>query len=338
VAVAVATPPAPDRLGTRQRVEVWEVSTGKRVRSWDLGQRSGYTPLALSPDGSLVAAGGEVFDTGSGKRLRALRADGHGVTGVAFSGDGLVVATGGERGEVCVWEAATGQLRRRFAGHRGAVDTLAFSPDGRLLVSGCGSDDPTLLVWDLTGRLREGRLTSGKLGEKELAKAWADLREADAAAAHESIWALAASAREAVRFLAAKLRPVPAPAAERIGRLIKDVGSARFEVRRRAEQELASLGDLAAGELRKAAAEGASLEAQQRARRLLDDLASPTGEGLLTLRAVEALSACGPEARPLLRVLAEGAAGARLTREARAALTRLAERVKTLPSDRGRDP
>src|SRR5262249_50005160 len=138
--------------------------------------RHGASAVALSPDGALVAvASGThgvldrkpgaawVYDAATGKRLHTLVAHPNGLRAVAFSADGRALATGGHDGEVCVWEAATGQLRRRFAGHAGDVLALAFSLDGRLLVSGCELRDPTLLVWDLTGRLRGGKLVPARL-------------------------------------------------------------------------------------------------------------------------------------------------------------------------------
>src|SRR5262249_39766418 len=156
-----------------------------------------------------------------------------------------------------------------FAGRRGEVSTLAFSPDGHLLVSSCAVADPTLLVWDLTGRLRDGRLGPTKLTEEQLAKAWGNLLEADTKGAYEGIWELAAAPQHAVPFLAKKLRPVQASAAGEVERLVKDLGSARFEVRRRAEKRLEGFAELAAAELRKAADEGTVLEVRQRAARLL---------------------------------------------------------------------
>jgi WD40 repeat protein len=49
---------------------------------------------------------------------------------------------------VKVWDSQTGALVRSFRGHTGVVTTVAFSPDGQLLVS--GSRDGTVKVWDVT--------------------------------------------------------------------------------------------------------------------------------------------------------------------------------------------
>jgi glucose repression regulatory protein TUP1 len=47
-----------------------------------------------------------------------------------------------------VWDMQTGQLLERFEGHTNSVYSVAFSPDGRSIVS--GSLDMTLKVWDLS--------------------------------------------------------------------------------------------------------------------------------------------------------------------------------------------
>jgi WD40 repeat protein len=70
------------------------------------------------------------------------------VLGIAISPDGSLVAAGGLDGLVTVWEVATRRVRT-FAGHTRPVSAVAFAPDGQTLASGGGDD--TLRLWDLTG-------------------------------------------------------------------------------------------------------------------------------------------------------------------------------------------
>jgi WD40 repeat protein len=48
---------------------------------------------------------------------------------------------------VKVWDSADGKLLRTFRGHTGLVSSLAFTRDGRSLVS--GSRDHTVKFWDM---------------------------------------------------------------------------------------------------------------------------------------------------------------------------------------------
>ncbi|NWG15038.1 MAG: SH3 domain-containing protein, partial [Chloroflexi bacterium] len=54
---------------------------------------------------------------------------------------------------VILWDAATGEMLRRYYGHGGPVNALAFSPDGRYIVS--GSDDGQIRQWEV---MPEGEL------------------------------------------------------------------------------------------------------------------------------------------------------------------------------------
>jgi WD40 repeat protein len=97
--------------------------------------------IMLLPDAGLV----RVYDLKTGKERFQIQHQG---AVVAFSPDGKLLATGGQEC-VYLWNTVTGKQRRRFAGHGGEVTALAFTADGRRLIS--GSADGTGLVWDVAG-------------------------------------------------------------------------------------------------------------------------------------------------------------------------------------------
>jgi serine/threonine protein kinase/DNA-binding beta-propeller fold protein YncE len=100
--------------------------------------------VALSPDGRLLAVGGEfsgpayLYDVATGKLAATLKVRGSGqITDVAFRPDGkLLASTNGS--QIFLWNVPAGTLAATLANAGGSG--LAFSPDGKLLASGDGSD------------------------------------------------------------------------------------------------------------------------------------------------------------------------------------------------------
>ncbi len=111
----------------------------------------------------------------------------------------------------------------------------------------------------------------------------------------------------------------------RLARLIADLDSDQFETRRRASQALEHLNESAIPALRKALAARPSAEVRRRLEEILERLEGPLpAERLREVRAIEVLEHQATQvAIALLRSLAQGAPGARLTEEARASLERL---------------
>ncbi len=121
----------------------------------------GVASVHFSPDGKLLASGGgdqtiRVWDVGSGKEINSFRGPSSFTCAVRFSPDGKFLAAAGYEtssgNPIYLYDVATGKELPRLEGHpTGGVRRLAFTPDGKQLVS--GGFDGTVRVWDLaTGK------------------------------------------------------------------------------------------------------------------------------------------------------------------------------------------
>ncbi len=265
-----------------------------------------------------------IWDADSGKLLVQLAGHAEGVASLAFSPDGRLLAAGGDEGESCarIWEFATGGEIACIRGHHCGVFAMAFTPDGKTLATGGG--DATVLLWDLTGPAVGGPSKAKQLPAAGLEQCWKDLQDTDAGTAYRAVRALSGDPARAVPFLRERLRPITAADAAKLKQLLADLSDDSYKVRERAEADLLKLADAAAPALRKLRKEGSSTEARERAERILEAMASST-ERLRSWRAVAVLEySATPEARQVLEGLAKGLPDTRLTNEARAALSRLA--------------
>jgi hypothetical protein len=291
--------------------------------------------LAYSPDGKFLASAGaangsnqavcRLWEVATGQEVSATGSGSDRAGALAFvPRSGCIVASAPSEGGVRCWDplAGNGSLDERLA-----PASLAFSADGKLLASG-GSKNGTILLWDAAKLLLAQRPKQVRLSSSELASRWDDLAGDDAGKAYRAMAALVADPEQAVTILRAHLRPVPPVPAARLDRLLADLDSDRFAARKRATEELEQLGELAEPSLRQVLAKRPSLEVCRRIEQILVRIDNrawlPPTDDLRPLRAVTVLERIGtPEARRVLAVLADGAAGARLTREAQASLTRL---------------
>jgi hypothetical protein len=209
-----------------------------------------------------------------------------------------------------LWEVATGKEVRSLPSQEQLVTGVAFSPDGRVLVSASkdrtfclwevasgreirrveghrgslsalvvsrdgrfvitGSSDGTALVWSLPELLNGGPVPAGPLAPAELERAWSDLLAADAAQGQRGIWALVGASRQAVPLLRRHLKATAPVNEERVRRLLADLDHDDFAVREKATAELETLREQAGPALRRVLDGRPSPEVRKRAEQLLE--------------------------------------------------------------------
>ena len=257
--------------------------------------------------------------TGRERMMIPLKAPGHyDPHRFGFSADGRLVGISRASGRIEVLDVTTGRELVTRSGFESPTYTLAFNPDGRRLAS--GHTDGTILLWEIPAP------PAKPASEAELESAWIDLASDDAVRANAASWLLASAPKAAVKLLAGRLKPTDTAAVDRIRVRIADLDSKSFQVRESAATELAALAGAADAALREALRGKLSAEQRERVQRLLEAPAMVSSPELLrVLRAIETLERIGtPEALGVLKNLAGGAVGHRSTREAQAAVARLA--------------
>lgn len=108
--------------------------------------------VAFSHDGTKLATANEhdnsvdLWETASGRRLRAYQGHTDGVFSVVFSADDRTLFTAGDDLTIRRWDVATGTESGVHLGHTARIWNLAMSADGRTLAS--ASQDGAVMLWD----------------------------------------------------------------------------------------------------------------------------------------------------------------------------------------------
>lgn len=135
-------------------VNFWSSETGKLVEKL---LRQFLKPFAFSRDGRLIAASLgahdgtiEIRDASTCEQVGdSLTNQNYLITSLCFSVDSRYLASGltGNDHLIRIWRVETFLLICELRGHTDDIDGLAFSPDGRNLLS--GSEDGTVRVWNV---------------------------------------------------------------------------------------------------------------------------------------------------------------------------------------------
>lgn len=135
-------------------VRLWDVDSGREVRTLSAGDQFVPVALAFHPDGRRLAVGDGwysgtvlIWDVESGQKLSELRGHSSDLGSVAYSPDGRRLATAAGDGQIKIWDADSGdELLTLSAEGARSFDVLAFHPSGQYLVS--GGNDGLVRLWD----------------------------------------------------------------------------------------------------------------------------------------------------------------------------------------------
>ena len=139
-------------------IRLWDAEDGKD-RGLIGKQEDMALGVAFGPAGAeLVSVGRDrtvrVWDVGKREQTQAFRPEGAAsedpriVQAIAYSPDDSLLAVAGEGVSVDLWRASDRTKTGSLPGHTDTVNTLAWSGNGKLLVT--GSTDRTAIVYDLT--------------------------------------------------------------------------------------------------------------------------------------------------------------------------------------------
>ena len=139
------------------KVQLINAQDGSVVRT--MRSNFGGWSVAFSPNSALVASGTTngslMWETQTGIWKQLLGGQSDLIKSLVFSKDGTLVA-GGSDGKIILWETATGKMQE-YRGDFKSVNSLDFSPDGKLLVS--GNDDFTVRIFKINaGVISDGRI------------------------------------------------------------------------------------------------------------------------------------------------------------------------------------
>jgi WD40 repeat protein len=141
--------------GNRSVARVYDIATGKEVRTFDRDARDSRHAFALSPDGKLLLSLNsdgtvriEEIATGVELLRQQVPRDTMGQVAISPDGSTVAVGTGPNSRRLYLWKWQTADEPRQLPAPDSPGGSLAFSPDGKMLAES-GDHNATVRLWDV---------------------------------------------------------------------------------------------------------------------------------------------------------------------------------------------
>ncbi|MDE0398836.1 MAG: T9SS type A sorting domain-containing protein [Candidatus Poribacteria bacterium] len=183
-----------------ETVRLWDVATGTHKTTLT-EHTEGVSNVAFSPDGRTFVSSSFnedkviLWGVGTWQQKAALNTD---INCFAFSPDSSTLATGSWRGELHLWDVASGTHKAEFLGHPSGIFSVAFSPDGKTLASG-GVDK--LYLWDIDSGTRKLSITGHTDGVYSIAFSPDSKTLASGSSEQIRLWDIGTSTHESTLFV-----------------------------------------------------------------------------------------------------------------------------------------
>jgi WD40 repeat protein len=147
--------------GPKAFVNLYEAETGRLLYTLSTKREGGLDAFSFSPDSRTLVTyhnrSTQVWDTETGALRRTLKKSS--TDSVAFSPDSLLLATCGGNASARLWDVQTGKLVRELTKSEKETHYVAFSPEGRLLLT---ASDAGVRLWDVASGEQAAALTGSR--------------------------------------------------------------------------------------------------------------------------------------------------------------------------------
>jgi WD40 repeat protein len=138
-------------------LKVWNVSSGKELFTLK-GSDSSFKEVTFSPDSKQISCGSKSWSMETGGERSTIVNRNHSsskasVLSVSPGREWLVCGSDirhdhndNDHYTIQIHNAYSGSMFRELRGHKGSINSVAFSPDGKRIISGSG--DKTIKIWN----------------------------------------------------------------------------------------------------------------------------------------------------------------------------------------------